>query len=498
MRITSLIKRFNYALATFLFVATTGVTSLAPVYAGGNTKPGNNGTVKINDLDADDSDSSTANDPHVDCSFAVNFYNYDATQIDATVSFELKSPTSGIGYSLTVDSGDLTPSFVSTGGSKLDYTENYTLSFTGAAQVNQGYHVKMEVDAPYSQGSDKKFKTFWVGPCVAPTKTATPTSPAATVPDCDTQTMTITLPNPSDEGVIWTPNGTTTLQPGESITYTATADTGYTLDASAKATYTFTNTFDTASCVQASKTATPTEPTIIPPTCENLSIIVTPAGDEGVVWTPSGPTTLQPGESITYKASPANGYVFANNAQTDFYVMNDFGPEGCGNGDNMSQNPVVTAAPDACVPTALPTGEVTVTVHNPNATTETYTVELDGQDSRVMVPAGGSKDVHFSGLAVGTYTVEVTSGDDTNATTTVTLVACPPITPITPPAAGNGQVLGESTMAPATSTAAAQLANTGMSVVVPTILAVSLTLSATGVMFGSYMQRKRATSDLSL
>lgn len=114
-------------------------------------------------------------------------------------------------------------------------------------------------------------------------------------------------------------------------------------------------------------------------------------------------------------------------------------------------------------------------------------------------------------LAAGTYTVteEATAGwnlvgidcgnaqvTTSGATVTVNLDFGQQVTctytnqqPVVP------QVLGASTT---TGGKGAVLANTGTSVVVPTILAVSLTLTAAGVMVGERMQRKSATSDPTL
>src|SRR5438270_11895725 len=59
--------------------------------AKGNPK-GNNGTVKIDGVAFDDAPN---NEPHVGCSFQVDFYGYDQGDLHATVTFEGQAPTGG-------------------------------------------------------------------------------------------------------------------------------------------------------------------------------------------------------------------------------------------------------------------------------------------------------------------------------------------------------------------------------------------------------------------
>jgi hypothetical protein len=129
--------------------------------------PGNNGTVKI---DRAPFDSHPNNEPHVGCTFQVDFYNYDKGVGNANVLFELHAPTLK-GRTLTVVNGDLTPNIgedAAGGGTDVDAQETYTLAFTGEPHAKQGYHVKLTVHAPGSQGADVKHKVFWVEPCKQP------------------------------------------------------------------------------------------------------------------------------------------------------------------------------------------------------------------------------------------------------------------------------------------------------------------------------------------
>jgi hypothetical protein len=130
--------------------------------------PGNNGTVKI---DARPFDAAPDNEPHVGCTFQVDFYAYDQGDLHAQVTFEAHAPT------LRPEDGDqalLTDSvFIgeddNSGGSSedgLDARQTYRLDFTGITpHPEQGFHVKLTVNAEGSQGADTKHKVFWVTGC---------------------------------------------------------------------------------------------------------------------------------------------------------------------------------------------------------------------------------------------------------------------------------------------------------------------------------------------
>jgi hypothetical protein len=65
------------------------------------------------------------------------------------------------------------------GGSEagLDASETYTLDFTGfEPHPQQGFHVKLTINADGSQGADVKHKVFWVTGCVVPPTTTTTTT----------------------------------------------------------------------------------------------------------------------------------------------------------------------------------------------------------------------------------------------------------------------------------------------------------------------------------
>lgn len=152
--------------------------------------PGNNGTVKIDGVPLG---NGKGNEPHVGCVFNVEFYNFDEGEpadFMATVTFALQAPT------LRDDKKDvqlLTDEvFIGEdpagGGNDLDASKEYQLSFDGVeAHPKQGYHVKLTVNAPGSQGADKKHKVFW-------TKCDTPVTPPVTPPIVPSVTVTPTPP----------------------------------------------------------------------------------------------------------------------------------------------------------------------------------------------------------------------------------------------------------------------------------------------------------------
>jgi hypothetical protein len=183
--------------------------------------PGNNGTVKVDGLDFDDHPN---NQPHVGCTFQIDFYGYDEGDLNATVTFEDHAPTADAG--LTVTSGQGNPSTVfigeddnSGGGSEagLDASETYTLAFSGEPHPVQGFHVKLTINAEGSQGADVKHKVFWVTGC-APSPTTT-TKPGET---------TTTTTKPGETTTTTKPGETTTTKPGASSTSGATSSSGET------------------------------------------------------------------------------------------------------------------------------------------------------------------------------------------------------------------------------------------------------------------------------
>src|SRR5262245_20276090 len=150
-------------LVAMLFGAVCLVASIPEqASAQGGGPPGNDGTVKIDGLAFDDHPD---NEPHVGCVFQVDFYGYDEGQLFADVTFEVVPPT---GNEVIVHDTDI---FIGEddhggGGSEggLDASRTYDLTKLLAGfepQPEQGFHVKLTVNADGSQGADVKHKVFW-------------------------------------------------------------------------------------------------------------------------------------------------------------------------------------------------------------------------------------------------------------------------------------------------------------------------------------------------
>jgi hypothetical protein len=170
--------------------------------------------------------------------------------------------------------------------------------------------------------------------------------------------------------------------------------------------------------------------------------------------------------------------------------------------DNGQPTPDVSQCPAPQQPTQVNPGTVTFTDATCAAAgfyvvpSTTGVVYKDGAGT--VLAAGNHAVIAGQNVTVTAYaaTGYVLSG--TGATSwTHTFVAAS--------GCGGGQVLGDTTTTPATTpvvasatTTAKQLADTGTSVVLPTILAIAMTITSVGVLFGNRMQRKSATSDPTL
>jgi hypothetical protein len=160
---------------------------------------GNNGTVKI---DGKVFDSHPNNEPHVGCDFQVDFYGFDEGDLDATVTFAVQPPT-GKPAVLLADTLKIGEDDNGGGGSEegLDANREYKLS-TYLVDVypehpQQGYHVKLTVNAEGSRGADTKHKVFWVRDCTLPTITTdTPTDNPTDNPEVSATVLGETLTKP--------------------------------------------------------------------------------------------------------------------------------------------------------------------------------------------------------------------------------------------------------------------------------------------------------------
>jgi hypothetical protein len=189
----------------------SGLASAAP------NPPGNNGTIKIDGTPFDDAPN---NEPHVGCTFQVDFYGFDEGDLFANVTFEAHPPTGPVQVLLT-DTVFIGEDDNSGGGSQagLDASATYTLDFDGIEpHPNQGFHVKLTIHADGSQGADTKHKVFWVTGCPPGTTTTTSTTTSTTSTTSTTTTLptTTTIPTTTSES-------TTTTQPGSSTSGSTTS-----------------------------------------------------------------------------------------------------------------------------------------------------------------------------------------------------------------------------------------------------------------------------------
>jgi hypothetical protein len=167
-----IMRKLAVVVAGVGILASIGPLSLATAHVSGNA-PGNNGTVKIDGIPFDDAPN---NEPHVGCSFQIDFYGYDQGDLHASVLLQGWPPTGG--GTLASDSVFIGQDAAG-GGTDLDASRTYDLSSALKGiqpQPNQGWHIKATVNADGSIGSDVKHKVFWVSGC-QPSGGGTPPPP---------------------------------------------------------------------------------------------------------------------------------------------------------------------------------------------------------------------------------------------------------------------------------------------------------------------------------
>jgi len=141
--------------------------------AGASGSGGGSGIIK---LDRQPFDQAPNNEPHVGCTFQMDFYNYPEG-VTAMYAFELWPPTGR--EDLSSGSVELQDD-PSGGGQDLDGEETVELGpallDSGAApHQHNGWHVKLVVRARSTSGADQKQKVFWVRECREAAPTVSPT-----------------------------------------------------------------------------------------------------------------------------------------------------------------------------------------------------------------------------------------------------------------------------------------------------------------------------------
>jgi cysteine-rich repeat protein len=130
---------------------------------------GNNGTVKIQEVG--DPLEIPDNDPHVGCKFQIEFRGFDKGVPDATWALVGQAPTgkdTPIANGTQAIGGDNAGGANDVDGVYVVDLAKYDLSKLGDEQPQQGYHLKLTVNAPGSKGADVKHKVFWVHGCNPP------------------------------------------------------------------------------------------------------------------------------------------------------------------------------------------------------------------------------------------------------------------------------------------------------------------------------------------
>ena len=195
----------------------------------GNAPPGNNGTIKVDEYSGDPGEviPGPDNDPHVSCGLSINFYGYDSGLRNASITITQVAPTAGgtVYRNTAVPWSNTGPR---TSGSQWDATlqiKDSQLALTGAPQAKQGYHLRVEAEVSYAQGSDDKYKVIWYEPCTAMT-TPPPVTPKVppTTKDLSNSAPPVILPvipptvasGSSSSGATGTATRTATVAAGSS------------------------------------------------------------------------------------------------------------------------------------------------------------------------------------------------------------------------------------------------------------------------------------------
>jgi LPXTG-motif cell wall-anchored protein len=214
-------------LATTGGIALLGVATASPALATVNPTPpadppGNNGTVKIDNMPFDDAPD---NEPHDGCVFQVDFYGFDKGDLSATVKFTLIPPTAD-DDDIVVDDVPIGEDAAG-GGTDLDASATYDLSSALASVVphpQQGIHLKLTVHAAGSQGADTKFKVFWVTGCGSVPTTTSTTKPdhgggsTTTTSTPESSTTSTTKPDHGGGSTTTTSSGTSPSSSGPTST----------------------------------------------------------------------------------------------------------------------------------------------------------------------------------------------------------------------------------------------------------------------------------------
>jgi LPXTG-motif cell wall-anchored protein len=165
-------RRLALALVSMAAMA-AGAAFGAPALAATPTGDpgGNNGTVKIDGVLVDsENDNDVDNEPHVPCTFEVEFFGFDLNQ-KADIKLYGHPPSSEQPrFDLLIDLQDQVVSDDSAAGADQDADRVFPFSVADLEEAglephpNQGFHLRLDVFSPGLPGG-QKHKTFWVEPC---------------------------------------------------------------------------------------------------------------------------------------------------------------------------------------------------------------------------------------------------------------------------------------------------------------------------------------------
>lgn len=206
------------ALALVSMAATAaGAAFGAPALAAPTDPPGANGTVKIDGWPYQEHNN---NEPHVDCRFQVEFFDFDKDE-RASIIFEAHPPSAADFHEVGRLDDVLVSNDEASGGSydqDADEVFEFTsedLDLTNAHyHPQQGYHIKLTIDRQNHPNWTEKHKVFWIQPC----ETNSPSSPPPSSPETPPTTTPGTPPT--------TPPGESPILPVTGAAATTIALTG--------------------------------------------------------------------------------------------------------------------------------------------------------------------------------------------------------------------------------------------------------------------------------
>lgn len=195
--------RRRLALALVSMAATAaGAVIGAPALAATPTGDpgGNNGTVKIDGVLVDSkNDNDVDNEPHVPCTFEVEFFGFDEGQTADIKLYGHPPSSEQPRFDLLIDLQDQVVSDDAAGGADPDPDRVFPFSVADLEEAglephpNQGFHLRLDV---FSEGlpGGQKHKTFWVKPCETESPSSPPPSSPETPPTTSTPPVVTTPP----------------------------------------------------------------------------------------------------------------------------------------------------------------------------------------------------------------------------------------------------------------------------------------------------------------